>query len=224
MVKLTTTILSSSVPTLFGVFSTSASLQIKPPISIRRAPMLNHYSVPIRLLGSKNDKDNGNGDKEQYTKTYKIQGVGKGSAVEMKTNTNHVLNTDVPIKMGGRNTAPQPVEHLLAALIGCTQATAVYVGRMMTPRLFIDKMDFDLEGYRDERGALQLPIEEFPSIPARLEAVSGVVKVYFKKGSIPTPRQLLVLKEQTEARCPVANMMHASGCKIDIEWINGITT
>jgi hypothetical protein len=80
-------------------------------------------------------------------------------------------------------------------------------------------MDFDLEGYRDERGALQLRVSIDSS-----EIRGCIWSFYFKKGSIPTPRHLLVLKEQTEARCPVANMMHASGCKIDIEWKNGITT
>lgn len=138
----------------------------------------------------------------------------------MKTNTEHILTTDVPIKMGGQNTAAQPVEHLLAALIGCTQATAVYVGRMMKPRLIIDNIEFDIEGYRDERGALQMPIEKLPSIPARLEHVSGVVRVQFKKNITVSAEELSLLKEQTEARCPVANMMHASGCRMDIEWID----
>ena len=33
--------------------------------------------------------------------------------------------------------------------------------------------------------------------------------------------ELNILAEQTEQRCPVANMLHASGCDIDIKWING---
>lgn len=132
----------------------------------------------------------------------------------------HTLQTGVPKKMGGSDKAPQPVEHLLAALLGCTQATAIYVGRMMNPRLLIDKIEFDVEAYRDERGALQQPIDELPAIPARLQQVSGTVRVHLKKGIRVSDEQLRVLGEQTEARCPVANMMHASGCVMDMKWIN----
>ena len=161
-----------------------------------------------------------------HRKYYSIKGSGKRSTVNMTTNTNHNLQTDVPIQMGGQNSAPQPVETLLASLIGCTQATAIYVGRMMTPRLLIDRIDFDINAYRDERGAFMQPIDVVPSIPARLQCVSGTVKVYFKKGidnnnDDVTEEQLKVLGEQTEARCPVANMMHASGCSMDIKWMIG---
>ena len=165
-------------------------------------------------------------DNNNHRKYYSIKGPGKRSTVNMTTNTNHNLQTDVPIQMGGQNSAPQPVETLLASLIGCTQATAIYVGRMMTPRLLIDRIDFDINAYRDERGALMQPIDVVPSIPARLQCVSGTVKVYFKKGidnnDDVTEEQLKVLGEQTEARCPVANMMHASGCSMDIKWMIGI--
>ncbi|KAL7497458.1 hypothetical protein ACHAWT_007429 [Skeletonema menzelii] len=160
-------------------------------------------------------------DDDVHRKHYAISGVGQRSKVTCKTNTNHILEADVPKKMGGGDEAPQPVEHLLAALVGCTQATAVYVGRMMKPRLIIEKIDFDIEAYRDERGALSLPITELPLIPARLQRVTGVVVVHFKDGVEVSEEQLRILGQQTEARCPVANMMHSSGCVMDIQWRNG---
>jgi putative redox protein len=160
-------------------------------------------------------------ENEMHRKHYSLSGVGRRSKVTCKTNTNHILEADVPKKMGGGDEAPQPVEHLLAALLGCTQATAVYVGRMMKPRLLIDKIDFEMEAYRDERGALSLPITELPPIPARLQRVTGSVVVYFKDGAQVSEEQLRILGQQTEARCPVANMMHASGCIMDLQWKNG---
>jgi len=88
-------------------------------------------------------------------------------------------------------------------------------------KLLIDRIEFDIHGYRDERGALQLPID-IPRIPARLQCVSGAVKVYFKKnGMNVSNEELSILAEQTEARCPVANMMYVSGCDMNIKWING---
>jgi len=156
-----------------------------------------------------------------HRKRYAMTGTGKASRVEMRTNTNYELFTDVPKKMGGADSAPQPVEHLLAALLGCAQATAVFVGRNMTPRLLIDRIEFDIGAYRDARGALQQPIEETPDIPARLQYVSGTAKVFFKGKTPVSSEQLQLLGEQTEARCPVANMMIASGCEMDMHWIQG---
>jgi putative redox protein len=160
-------------------------------------------------------------DNEMHRKHYSISGLGRRSKVTCKTNTNHTLEADVPKKMGGGDEAPQPVEHLLAALLGCTQATAVYVGRMMKPRLIIDKIDFKIEAYRDDRGALSLPITEFPPIPARLQRVTGSIVVHFKGGVEVSEEQLRILGQQTEARCPVANMMQASGCEMAVHWKNG---
>lgn len=160
-------------------------------------------------------------ENEMHRKQYSISGTGRRSKVTCQTNTNHILETDVPKKMGGGDEAPQPVEHLLAALLGCTQATAVFVGRMMEPRLIIDNIDFNIEAYRDQRGALSLPITETPAIPARLQKVAGTVIVTFKDGMEVSEEQLDMLGKQTEARCPVANMMNASGCIMEIEWKNG---
>ncbi|KAL7469916.1 hypothetical protein ACHAXS_010165 [Conticribra weissflogii] len=178
-------------------------------------------SLTSKLFSSLGGGVDDKGDDSIHRKYYKIVGTGKRSAVAMTTDTGHELQTDVPKKMGGSDTAPQPVEHLLAALLGCTQATAIYVGRMMSPRLLIDKIDFDVEAYRDNRGAVELPIEKMPEVPARLQCVSGTVEVYFKNGFEVSREQLNLLAEQTEARCPVANMMHSSGCHMDLKWTIG---
>lgn len=157
----------------------------------------------------------------EFCKSYHIEGVGHKSHVKLQTNTGHTIRTDVPKKMGGDDAAPQPVETLLAAFLGCTQATAVFVGRNMEPRLVIDYLEFDIDAHRDERGALEMPITQTPAIPARLQTIEGTIKVHLKKGSL-NESQLEILSEQTEARCPVANMMIASGCAMNIEWLNGV--
>ena len=193
-------------------------------VATRRMSSQRTFHSSTHLLYSQNDDDTIQEDDDElkYRKYYSISGTGQKSVVTMETNTGHTLQTDVPTKMGGSDTAPQPVETLLAALLGCTQATAIYVGRMMKPRLIIDKIEFvHINAYRDERGALELPIDVLPTIPARLQYISGTIKVYFKKGIHVTEEQLSILAEQTEARCPVANMMHASGCIMDLKWVNG---
>ena len=134
--------------------------------------------------------------------------------------------------MGGTDTAPQPVETLMASWMGCTQATAIFVGRHMQQqegggrkgRVLIEKLEFDnIQAFRDERGALHLPINETPEIPSRLQRISGTIRVYLRGGGVLEEDQLHLLQEQTEIRCPVANMMLASGCSIDVKWVSAQT-
>jgi len=54
-------------------------------------------------------------------KTYTVTATGERSACETRTDTGFIIRSDTPLKMGGENAAPQPVELLLAALIGCEQ-------------------------------------------------------------------------------------------------------
>jgi uncharacterized OsmC-like protein len=180
----------------------------------------------------------------QYQKTYRLVGhtsAESSSGVTVCTNK-HIIHTDLPVRMGGRNTAPQPVELLLASLIGCTQATALFVARHIQPRIHVERMEFDLVAVRDERGALQLPIppgtvsplsfvQEATTttttrIPSRLQRVEGTVTIYTKKQhsdkspALPIDKDRLAQwQHETEWRCPVANMMIASGCEMDIQWI-----
>jgi putative redox protein len=206
------------------VAAASISARVGAAFSVRNHAVLHHSprdatSLLTRCFASASP--NQDDENEMHRKQYSISGTGQRSKVTCQTNTNHILETDVPKKMGGGDEAPQPVEHLLAALLGCTQATAVYCGRMMKPRLVIDKIDFNIEAYRDQRGALSLPIAVTPAIPARLQKVAGTVIVTFKDGTEVSEEQLHMLGKQTEARCPVANMMTASGCIMEIEWKNG---
>lgn len=120
--------------------------------------------------------------------------------------------------------APQPVDHLLTALVECAHTTALFVGRSMHPPLLIQNVDFDLVSHRDGRGSLQMPIDEIPSIPSRLQYVAGMARVSFQDGHEVCDEQMKILAMQTEARCPIANMILASGCIIDIRWVNAADT
>ena len=201
-------------------FSTGGSFRYLPPTNTYRTRGIRLFS-DLNTSGPE-DVEKNTDDDIQFHKVYSITGSGRRNASSIKTNTGHELHTDIPKQMGGTDSAPQPVEHLLSALVGCTQATAVFVGRSMKPRINIDRLEFDLHAHRDERGALNFPIEENPPVPSRLLAISGVITVFPKlsknQGQI-SEQELAVLKEQTETRCPVANMMISSGCNMDVEWV-----
>ena len=157
----------------------------------------------------------------KYEKSYRLSGVGKGTKVEISTDTGHFLSTDIPKTMGGTDSAPQPVETLLAAWMGCTQATALFVGRQLPDNRVVVELDFEnIRAFRDERGALQLPINDIPEVPSRLNRITGTIKVSSSKGDPLSTEQIQLLQQQTEIRCPVANMMIASGCSIDVKWMN----
>lgn len=142
------------------------------------------------------------------------------SSADVQTSTGHSLRTDVPRAMGGKDLAPQPVETLLAALAGCTQATALFVGRQMKPRVRIDLLEMEFKAERDTRGAIALPISEDPSMPARLTRVEGRIVVHTREHL--SKGQLNLLQHQTELRCPVASMMVASGCDMSgVLWVEG---
>ena len=176
----------------------------------------------------------------ESTKTYRLDGRGRGTKIEAITNTGHSLTTDIPKPMGGGDTAAQPVETLLGAWMGCTQATASFVGRqLLMERAKRDEnsqgrrrtevlLEFDnIQAFRDEKGALELPIRQTPSVPSRLQRITGTIKVSLAPAArtsepaivILDAEELEVLKEQTEARCPIANMIVESGCVMDVEWI-----
>lgn len=179
-------------------------------------------SIPTRSQSTDTTSDE---EPSMYVKSYRLDGIGKGSRVDITTNTGHKIATDVPVKMGGKDSAPQPVEMLLAAWMGCTQATALFVGRHMKQRrLLIERLEFeDIQGFRDERGALQLPIgKKLPEVPSRLQRITGTIRVIVKatsdRNGVASIDEIELLKQQTEARCPVANMITTSGCSIDVHW------
>jgi uncharacterized OsmC-like protein len=153
------------------------------------------------------------------TKTYALSAEGKGTLVTSRTTlTGHSILADLPKLMGGSDRYAQPVEHLLAALVSCEHVTAIYVGRSMSPRLLIDRTEWEISAVRDERGALQLPINEDPPVPSRLQQIVGQVIVYRQGGLRISKEELKLLKHQTEIRCPIANMIAASGCEMEIDW------
>ena len=171
-------------------------------------------------------------------KVYRLEGwthPQSASGVQVKTeNTGQTMATDLPRHMGGQNLAPQPVELLLAAWMGCTQATALFVARHMRGeqsywrKISLDRLEFaSIEACRDERGSLELPLSSTLPVPSRLMEVNGTIHVYLRDGNRGDSQAkgsslssyLEMLRHQTELRCPVANMMIASGCEMKVEWI-----
>lgn len=90
----------------------------------------------------------------------------------------------------------------------------------MKPRVNIDLLEMEFRAERDVRGALTLPIDQDPPLPAGLKRVEGRVLVHAKDNL--SKEQLAILQHQTELRCPVASMLVASGCDMTrVLWVDG---
>ena len=144
-------------------------------------------------------------------KLYSITGTTSGTTSTSQTR-GHTLKTDTPPSGGGKDTAPQPVETLLAALIGCEGATADFVARML--RTKIRSIDFELEASRDPQGAAHLPVDAPAPSVSRLTRIWGVAHVEIDGDDEMIEKIGRIVHE----RCPVANMVVSSGCELDIEW------
>ena len=152
------------------------------------------------------------GGKSERWKEYHITSTGSGATMHADTADGFRIVSDTPLASGGQNSAPQPVYLLLAALIGCKQATAKFVALKM--RLDLGTMAFDLRAKRDERGALAMPIDDAPNVVSRLQHVAGTVTVE----TSASQEELDALARQVALRCPVANMCELSGCHVDLVW------
>jgi len=121
--------------------------------------------------------------------------------------------------MGGLNTAPQPVEMLLASLCGCEQVTAEFIARHMKPRVKIDKIEFEIQAARNPRAAITLPLGvDLP--PSRLERIWGTATVH----STASQEQIDIIAKEIKKRCPIANMIVLSGCVLDIKFTKAPST
>jgi uncharacterized OsmC-like protein len=180
---------------------------------------------------------------EKYLHFYRVRGYtmpsnpnGTEVTTIVKDDAPFTMYTDLPGHMGGLDTAPQPMEWLLVAFVGCTQATANFVARHHWSRdkgklITLQRMEFhNITGMRDIRGSTTLPIEDSAQEedetgtlpPSRIQQLSGTIRVFFKTPSEDDMQEraqcLHVLQSQTERRCPVANTIAASGCRIDVVW------
>mmetsp|Transcript_70362 Transcript_70362/g.141728 ORF Transcript_70362/g.141728 Transcript_70362/m.141728 type:complete len:170 (+) Transcript_70362:72-581(+) len=148
-------------------------------------------------------------------KTYHLNGLGSGVECTSTTQDGHTISTSLPKMMGGSNSAAQPVYLLLAALVGCKQATAMFVARQMKPPVVITSIKFEVKASRDEKGALSLPLAKPLEAVSRLQQVSGRAMVETQASQ----EEVDEIGRQVHQRCPIANMMSLSGCDVDVQWV-----
>jgi uncharacterized OsmC-like protein len=119
----------------------------------------------------------------------------------------HSFVIDEPPYRHGTDVGPTPLETLLGALIGCTNVIARRIAMEMKIDLKIDKID--VLGHLDHRGidrVAHVPVP-FPTIALKVKATTS-----------GTEEDMLRLREDLNARCPMSVILKQAGSEIVESW------
>lgn len=116
--------------------------------------------------------------------------------------------TDEPIAHGGSGEGPSPMQTVLGALCGCESVTFSRTAAEMG--FEYDRIDYESEFTIDIRGRLgqRGVTQHFQTV--RLSAVVTTSE---------SAERLAEVVEETEARCPVFNLIKAADVKLDVQWV-----
>lgn len=122
--------------------------------------------------------------------------------------TSHRFVTDEPEKGGGTGTGPTPLTTVLAALCGCESVTfnrtAAEMGLVYTGIEFEADYTIDIRGRNGDRSVRP----HFQRV--RMEAVVTTAA---------SAEELAAVVTETEARCPVFNLLSDAGVNIETVWV-----
>jgi uncharacterized OsmC-like protein len=119
-----------------------------------------------------------------------------------------VFVTDEPIAHGGSGEGPSPLQTVLGALCGCESIT---FHRTATEMEFAyDSIDFDAAFTIDIRGRLGQKGTRQHFQTVKVQAVVTTAE---------TVERLREVVEETEARCPVFNLINDAGVKLEVSWV-----
>ena len=116
--------------------------------------------------------------------------------------------TDEPIAHGGTGEGPSPLQAVLGALCGCESVTFNRTSKDMG--FSYSGIDFEAEFTIDIRGRLGMRgvRQHFQTV-----RVQAIVK------TDETAERLAEVVEETEARCPVYNLMNDAGVNLEVLWV-----
>ena len=116
--------------------------------------------------------------------------------------------TDEPIAHGGTGEGPSPLQAVVGALCGCESVTfnrtAGEMGFSYEGIEFEAEFAIDIRGRMGVRGVRQ----HFQSVRVQATVTTS-----------ESAERLAEVIEETEARCPVYNLINDAGVKIDVQWI-----
>jgi putative redox protein len=119
----------------------------------------------------------------------------------------HYINADEPRALGGTDTAPNPLEIMLAALGSCQEITWKAYGQ--ASGIPLDSVSVHLDGSVDLRGFFAVSDKVRPGF----QKIEGTVTVT----SSASTKQLEGLKKVVDAHCPVLDMLQGVPTTISLK-------
>ncbi len=116
--------------------------------------------------------------------------------------------TDEPIANGGTGEGPSPLQAVLGALCGCESVTFNRTAKDMD--FSYGGIDFEAEFTIDIRGRLGM---------REVRRHFQTVRVQATVRTDESTERLSEVVEETEARCPVYNLMKDAGVNLEVLWI-----
>ncbi|MQA97719.1 MAG: hypothetical protein GEV11_24995, partial [Streptosporangiales bacterium] len=123
------------------------------------------------------------------------------------------FTTDEPQAHGGGGTGPSPLQAVLGALCGCEAVTfhrtAAEMGFAYAGIDFDAAFTIDIRGRSGDRSVL--PHFQTVRVTARVDTAES-------------PERLAAVVEETEARCPVFNLLRDASVAVEMLWVAAPTT
>ena len=140
-------------------------------------------------------------------KTVSVSNDGSMMAVHDYGEYGHGV-TDEPIAHGGTGEGPSPLQAVLGALCGCEAVTFHRTSNDVD--FSYDGIEFEAEFTIDIRG--RMGVREvrphFQTIRVQATVVTD-----------ESPERLAAVVEETEARCPVYNLVKDAGVNVEMLWV-----
>ena len=141
-------------------------------------------------------------------KTVSVHNDGSMMAIHDYGEYGHHV-TDEPIAHGGTGEGPSPLQAVLGALCGCESVTFHRTSRDM--EFSYDRIDFEAEFTIDIRGRMGMREvrPHFQTIRVQATVVTD-----------ESTERLAAVVEETEARCPVYNLVKDAGVDVEMRWVS----
>lgn len=119
---------------------------------------------------------------------------------------NFEFHTGEPQAVGGDDTAPTPMEYVVAALAGCLAVVAETVANEQ--QLTLHSIDIDATATMDRRG-----FAGTADVSPHFQEVA--VRARF---GLDDPSAIGTLQEEVERRCPAFNLIKDAGVRVVVDW------
>jgi uncharacterized OsmC-like protein len=146
----------------------------------------------------------------QPSTLVKVSAAGKWES-GVKTNISvrnfPTFSIDEPVELGGEDTAPNPVEYVLAGLNGCNGVMIPLVAQELD--FTFSGIDFETTGIIDTRGLMGVE-----GVSPHFQKIRFQVNIQTEESE----ERVEQLKNEVERRCPVFNLFVDAGIEIDTKW------